>query len=62
MSYGIYIGKNLSGTGHAWLAGYGDEPSSHWLDLYPRKTHMKGDKIAVGVTQSEIQKLTKFLK
>mgnify|MGYP001452151405 CR=1 FL=1 len=62
MSYGIYIGKNLSGTGHAWLAGYGDEPSSHWLELYPRKTHKEGDEIVVGVTQnSEIPgKLTKI--
>ena len=27
MSYGLYIGKNLTYDGHAWLAGYGDEPS-----------------------------------
>jgi|TARA_B100001996_G_scaffold337950_1_gene290131 hypothetical protein len=25
MSYGLYIGKNLTSDGHAWLAGYGDE-------------------------------------
>ena len=39
MSYGLYIGKNLTSDGHAWLAGYGDEPSSHWLEIIPRKKH-----------------------
>src|SRR4051812_29969101 len=33
MSYGLYIGKNLTGDGIAYLAGYGDEPSSHWLEI-----------------------------
>ena len=37
MSYGLYIGKNFTSDGHAWLAGYGDEPSSHWLEIVPRK-------------------------
>jgi len=37
MSYGLYIGKNLTSDGHAWLAGYGDEPSSHWLEIIPKK-------------------------
>jgi len=50
MSYGLYIGKNHSATGHAWLAGYGDEPSSHWLEIVPRKTHAPGQTIRVGVT------------
>ena len=45
MSYGLYIGKNLTSDGHAWLAGYGDEPSSHWLEIIPRKKHPKGKKI-----------------
>ena len=49
MSYGLYIGKNLTSDGHAWLAGYGDEPSSHWLEIIPRKKHPKGKKINVGV-------------
>ena len=39
MSYGLYIGKNLTSDGHAWLAGYGDEPSSHWLEMIPKKKH-----------------------
>ena len=62
MSYGIYVGKNLSSTGHAWLAGYGDEPSSHWLEIHPRKNHSKNDSLVVGVTKdSEMPgKLTKI--
>ena len=27
MSYGLYIGKNHTSDGIAYLAGYGDEPS-----------------------------------
>ena len=51
MSYGIYIGKNLTSDGHAWLAGYGDEPSSHWLEIIPKTKNKKGKKIIVGVTE-----------
>ncbi len=51
MSYGIYIGKNLTSDGHAWLAGYGDEPSSHWLEIIPKLKNKKGKKIIVGVTE-----------
>ncbi len=50
MSYGIYIGRNHTADGHAWLAGYGDEPSSHWLELVPGQTHAPGATIAVGVS------------
>lgn len=50
MSYGIYIGKNHAASGHAWLAGYGDEPSSHWLELVPKTSHAPGSTIVVGVT------------
>jgi hypothetical protein len=52
MSYGLYIGKNLTSDGHAWLAGYGDEPSSHWLEIIPKKKHKTGKKIIVGVTEN----------
>ena len=52
MSYGLYIGKNLTSNGHAWLAGYGDEPSSHWLEIIPKKKHKTGKKIIVGVTKN----------
>ena len=51
MSYGLYIGKNLTSDGNAWLAGYGDEPSSHWLEIIPKK-NKKGQKITVGVTEN----------
>ena len=51
MSYGLYIGKNLTSDGHAWLAGYGDEPSSHWLEIIPKK-NKTGQKITVGVTEN----------
>lgn len=50
MSYGIYIGRNHCAEGHAWLAGYGDEPSSHWLEIVPRGQHEPGAVIEVGVT------------
>lgn len=50
MSYGLYIGKNLTADGLAYLGGYGDEPSSHWLEIVPRTKHAPGTKITVGVT------------
>jgi hypothetical protein len=50
MSYGIYIGKNHTADGVAYLAGYGDEPSSHWLDVVERQRHPEGASIKVGVT------------
>ncbi|MBI2257084.1 MAG: C69 family dipeptidase [Proteobacteria bacterium] len=50
MSYGLYIGKNLTADGIAYLGGYGDEPSSHWLEIVPRAKHPAGGTITVGVT------------
>lgn len=50
MSYGLYIGKNLTADGIAYLAGYGDEPSSHWLEIMPRQHHAEGATVSVGVT------------
>ncbi len=49
MSYAIYVGSNLTAEGHAWLAGYGDEPSSHWLEIVPRMTHQPGATFRAGV-------------
>ena len=49
-SYGIYVGKNLSADGSAFLAGYGDEPSSHWLEIVPRRDWPPGATIKVGAT------------
>ena len=50
MSYAVYVGKNHSAEGHGYLAGYGDEPSSHWLEVVPRTSHDAGSVIEVGVT------------
>ena len=50
MSYGLYVGKNHTADGIAYLAGYGDEPSSHWLEIMPRRTHDADATITVGVT------------
>lgn len=50
MSYGLYIGKNHTASGHAWLAGYGDEPSSHWLEVVPKARFGAGATVEVGVT------------
>ena len=51
MSYALYVGKDLTANGVGYLAGYGDEPSSHWLEVVPRQTHEPGERIEVGVTQ-----------
>ena len=50
MSYGIYLGRRHTADGIAYLAGYGDEPSGHWLELAPRRQHAPGSTITVGVT------------
>lgn len=50
MSYAIYVGRNLTADGLPYLAGYGDEPSSHWLEVAPRQQHAAGATIEVGVT------------
>lgn len=49
MSYAIYIGRNHTADGIAYLAGYGDEPSSHWCEVVPRTRHAEGATITVGV-------------
>lgn len=49
-SYAIYVGKNLTRDGSVFLGGYGDEPSSHWLEIVPRRTHAPGSTITVGAT------------
>jgi dipeptidase len=49
VSYAIYVGKNRTRNGMAYLAGYGDEPSSHWLEIVPRATHPTDAEIEVGV-------------
>ena len=49
-SYGIYVGKNLTADGSVFLAGYGDEPSSHWLEIVPAREWPSGATIKVGAT------------
>ena len=46
----IYVGKNLTNDGSVLLAGYGDEPSSHWLSIVPRQQYPAGATKAVGGT------------
>jgi hypothetical protein len=50
-SYAIYVGKNLTTDGSVFIGGTGDEPSSHWLEIVPRKNHAAGETISVGVTK-----------
>jgi dipeptidase len=50
VSYAVFVGADLTRDGCAYLAGYGDEPSSHWLELAPRREHPPGAEIEVGVT------------
>ena len=52
MSYSIYVGKNLTSNGNILVGGYGDEPSSHWLEIIPERTHPPGATITVGVTEN----------
>lgn len=47
-SVAIYVGKNLTKDGSVLLAGYGDEPSSHWLSIVARRQHPAGATITVG--------------
>src|SRR5262245_64081420 len=49
-SYAIYVGKNLTADGSVFLAGYGDEPSSHWLEIVPARDWPAGATIRVGAT------------
>ncbi len=49
MSYALYIGAKHTADGNAWLAGYGDEPSSHWLEIVPRASHEPGTTVCAGV-------------
>jgi secernin len=46
----IYVGKNLTKDGSVLLAGFGDEPSSHWLSIVPRQQYPAGATKPVGGT------------
>lgn len=49
-SIGIYIGSELTEDGSTFLAGFGHEPSSHWIEIVPRQAHSQGATWEVGVT------------
>jgi hypothetical protein len=49
MSFAIWVGRGLTADGLAYLAGYGDEPSSHWLEVVDAAAHPAGATIEVGV-------------
>lgn len=51
-SYAIYVGKNRTADGSVLLGGSGDEVSSHWLEIVPRKTFAAGTTVRVGVDES----------
>src|ERR1700728_783512 len=46
----LYVGKGLTEDGNVMVAGFGDEPSSHWLSIVPRQRYPKGATISVGGT------------
>lgn len=50
-SYGIYVGRNLTTDGSVLLGGTGDEVSSHWLEIVPRRSHPEGATVTVGVDE-----------
>ena len=51
-SYAIYVGRALTEDGSVLLGGTGEEPSSHWLERVPRRTHAPGAEIRVGATEA----------
>jgi dipeptidase len=50
-SYAFYVGRNLTADGSVLIGGTGEEPSSHWLEIVPRRTHVAGSQITVGATE-----------
>lgn len=50
-SIGFYVGKNLTEDGSVLLGGFGHEPSSHWLEIVPRRQFPEGATTTVGVTE-----------
>lgn len=50
-SYAFYVGSDLTADGSVLLGGTGEEPSSHWLEIVPRRQHGPGAQITVGATE-----------
>ncbi len=49
-SYAYYVGRDLTSDGSVLLGGTGEEPSSHWLEIVPRRRHAPGTVVTVGAT------------
>jgi dipeptidase len=49
-SRAVYVGRDLTADGSVLLGGWGDEPSSHWLEIVPRRQFPDGATTTVGVT------------
>jgi len=49
-SYAFYVGKNLGADKAVLIGGTGEEVSSHWLVVEPRREHPQRGTIEVGVT------------
>jgi dipeptidase len=50
-SYAFYVGRDLTADGSVLLGGTGEEPSSHWLEIIPARTHPEGSQVTVGATE-----------
>ncbi|MEX1062228.1 MAG: C69 family dipeptidase [Balneolaceae bacterium] len=50
-SVGLYVGSDLTEDGSVLLGGYGDEPSSHWIEVVPGVKHEPGATLCVGITE-----------
>lgn len=50
-SYGFYVGSALTADGSVLLGGTGEEPSGHWLEIIPRRSHPPDAEITVGATE-----------
>jgi dipeptidase len=50
-SVAYYVGKDLTSDGSVLLGGFGHEPSSHWLEIVPRRQFPAGATTTVGVTE-----------
>ncbi len=49
-SVSIFVGRDLTADGSVLLAGFGDEPSSHWLRIEPARDHPEDATVQVGAT------------
>lgn len=51
-SVGIYVGSERTADGSVLLGGYGDEPSSHWIELVPEMRYDSDARVCVGATEA----------